>query len=112
MSSKTKLVLESMVIAAVLTTVDIAVSFLVLLFDATLSILSIVSTVLFTEFAIMLVIGGCMMAREPLDDDKKYDSEGNPVTAWKMTLIGRKILLGALFVFAFSFLFYAIDLVI
>ncbi len=112
MSYRSRLVLESMAVASLVTVVSIVIGFLGFLFNPSYNMLSTATAILFAVFAIMLIIGACMMAREPLDDEKKYDAEGNPVPAWKITLIGRKILLSGVFIFIFSLLFFALDLII
>lgn len=97
-----------MAIATVLAVIDIAGSLVVLIFNPSSSIFGNTAALLFIEFASMLVLGGCMMAREPLDDDKKYDKKGSPVSSWRIALMGRRILLGGLFAFVFSVLFSTI----
>lgn len=112
LSYRTRLVFESMTIASLLALVDIIIGFISYLINPSFGMLSTTSTFLFIEFALMLIVGGCMMAREPLEDEKKFAPDGNPVVGWRMTLIGRKILLGGAFAFLFSLLFFALDLIL
>ena len=112
MSYRSRLVLESLTAASILAVISIVAGFIGYLVDSGIEMLTTATAILFVAFAIMLILGGCMMAREPLDDAKKYDADGKPVAAWRITLIGRKILLAGVFTFVFSFLFFILDFVI
>ena len=63
------------------------------------------------EFGGMLIIGACLMARQPLDDEKRFDEDGNPTSSWKYAIIGKKILLASVFLLAFTGLFIILGLV-
>ena len=63
------------------------------------------------EFGVMLIIGACLMGRQPLDDEKRYDEDGNPTRSWKYAIIGKKILLASVFLLAFTGLFIILGLV-
>ncbi|MBS3795412.1 MAG: hypothetical protein KGY80_10965 [Candidatus Thorarchaeota archaeon] len=68
-----------------------------------------ISNLLLLEFGIMLLIGGCLMGRQPLHDGDRYDSEGKPVDSWRRALIGRKALIASLFVLLLAGVFYLLD---
>ena len=57
------------------------------------------------EFGVMLILGACLMSRQPLDDEKRYDADGNPTKSWRFALLGKNILLASFFLLAFSGLF-------
>jgi hypothetical protein len=59
------------------------------------------------EFGVLLVLGACMMSRQPLDDDKRYDDDGNPTKTWYYALIGQKVILISLFLLPYLGLFWA-----
>ncbi|GAH26434.1 unnamed protein product [marine sediment metagenome] len=63
------------------------------------------------EFGVMLIIGACLMGRQPLEDEKRYDEDGNPTKSWKYAIIGKKILLSSVFLLAFTGLFFILGLV-
>ncbi len=105
MSSKKQFILGTMTLASVLAGLDILLAFLLLVAFGNVSIFYTASNFLFAEFAGMLIIGGCLMARQPLEDSKRYDDTGNPVKSWRGALMGRKLLGASLFVLVLSGLF-------
>ena len=105
MAEKSRFLFEIMAIAVIFAVIDILIAFLTLVVLGDVSVFYIVSNLLFLEFAVMLVVGGCLMARQPLEDDKRYDDDGNPVTAWRVALLGRKILGASVFTIILSILF-------
>jgi len=56
----------------------------------------------FLELGLLLIVGGCMMSRQPLENKGRYNEDGNVTTAWKMALIGRQMLLTALILFLYA----------
>jgi hypothetical protein len=58
-------------------------------------------------FGVFLIIGACLMSRQPLEDDKRYDEEGKPTKTWYYALLGQKILLISLFMLVYVGLFWA-----
>ena len=94
-----------MTLASVLAVLDILLALLLLMAFGNVSVFYTASNFLFTEFAGMLIIGGCLMARQPLEDSKRYDDNGNLVMSWRVALIGRKLLGASLFVLVLSGLF-------
>jgi hypothetical protein len=94
-----------MALASVLAVLDILLALLLLVAFGNVSVFYTASNFLFTEFAGMLIIGGCLMAREPLEDSKRYDDTGNPVKSLRAALMGRKLLVASLFVLVLSGLF-------
>jgi len=92
--------------ASVLVAVDAGIALAALFAGATQNVFFTVADLTVIEFAVMLMVGGCMMARQPLNDEARYDEDGTPVLAWRAALFGRGLLLtgvltlvlGALFV--------------
>ena len=64
----------------------------------------------FLEMGIFLIIGGCMMSRQPLKDEDRYDKEGNPKSTWKIAMIGRQFLFASMFLFIYAALMAIISL--
>ncbi|MCJ7818079.1 MAG: hypothetical protein MUP60_04450 [Candidatus Thorarchaeota archaeon] len=56
----------------------------------------------FLEMGILLMIGGCLMSRQPLKDDDRHTEDGSPTSAWKMALIGRQIIFTGFFLFLYA----------
>jgi hypothetical protein len=54
------------------------------------------------ELGLMLVAGGCLMSRQPLQESGRYNEDGTATSAWKMAVIGRRLLLGALILLLYS----------
>ena len=63
------------------------------------------------EFGVLLIIGACLMARQPLEDEKRYDEEGNPTKSWQLAIIGKKVLLASFFLLAFTGVFFLLGLI-
>jgi len=73
------------------------------------SLFVLVSNVLVIEFGAMLILGGCLMARQPLVDELRYDNAGKPTKAWRLAVQGRQILLSSIFVLLFALLFVLVE---
>ena len=56
----------------------------------------------FLELGLLLVLGSCLMSRQPLDNKDRYTDDGNHTPSWRIALIGRQMLIAALFLFLFS----------
>lgn len=56
----------------------------------------------FIEIGVLLVVGGCLMARQPLDTEDRYTSDGTPTSGWRIALIGRRLLIAAVLLFPFA----------
>lgn len=69
------------------------------------SVLYAVSNFLVLEFAVLLILGGCLMARQPLEDKGRFDASGKPSMSWRMAIYGRELLTTSVFVLVFSLLF-------
>ena len=66
----------------------------------------------FLEIGIFLILGGLMMSRQPLKDEDRYDSEGNPTNTWRLAMIGRQLLFASLFLFIYAALLAIISIYI
>ncbi len=56
----------------------------------------------FLEVGVLLIGGGCMMARQPLENKDRYTEDGNITTAWKIARIGRQMLLASVILFLYA----------
>ena len=112
MKERAHLLLKAMTISSLIAVFDIII-------ELTLSVLTLtafsffdVATILIPEFGVLLIVGSCLMARDPLEDERRYHEDGSPVRAWKYTLIGREVLLVAALLFILMVLFTLLGYVI
>ena len=110
MSSRSKLLLETWIIASLLAFTNAIVALVIHISTATVFDFFTAANLMIPEFGIMLILGACLMSRQPLDDEKRFDADGNPTKSWRYALIGKKILLTAVFLLAFSGIFYLLGL--
>lgn len=103
---------KGLMYSTVLMTINLGVGFVVTLILQELLMSYIATSLAFIELAIMLIFGGCLMARQPLDEKERYDSEGNPTKEWKMARLGRKFLLAAIILFLYVIVLGPISLYI
>ena len=110
MSSRSKLLLETWIIASLLAFINAIVALVIHISTATVFDFFTAANLMIPEFGIMLILGACLMSRQPLDDEKRFDADGNQTKSWRYALIGKKILLTAVFLLAFSGFFYLLGL--
>ncbi len=94
-----------MTISSLITVIDIIIAFTFSMLTLTAFSFFDVATILIPEFGVLLIVGSCMMARDPLEDERRHNADGSPVRAWKYTLIGREVLLVAAVLFVLMILF-------
>ena len=92
---------KGLLLATILMCVDLAIGFVsTILFQVLLTAVT-VGTWGFIELGVLLIVGGCLMSRQPLENSARYDKDGEPTTAWKMARIGRQLLFAAVFIFIY-----------
>ena len=111
MSGRSKLLFETWIISSILAFINIIIAIIIHLAFVTNFDFFTAANLMIPEFGVMLIVGSCLMSRQPLDNEKRFDAEGNPTRSWKYALLGKKILLAAVFLLAFSGLFYLLGLV-
>ncbi|TFG33157.1 hypothetical protein EU527_08675 [Candidatus Thorarchaeota archaeon] len=111
MRDLSKLLFETWIISSTLALINIIVALAIHITTGTNFDFFTPSNLMIPEFGVMLVLGACLMSRQPLDDAKRYDSEGNPTKSWRYALLGKKIILASFFLLAFIGLFYLLGLV-
>jgi len=94
--------LEALAYASLILVLDLLVALVSFFVNPTVWVLYSASNFAILEFAILLILGGCLAAREPLDDQKKTDENGKPTKSWKAALLGRKMLATALFLLMYG----------
>jgi hypothetical protein len=105
LTSKYLLLIEAMAMASTLVVIDLILGLILSVSSGTGSVLHHASNLLVLEFGIMLIVGGCLMSRQPLEDKKRYDESGKPTASWRAAMMGRRILTSSMFVLMFSILF-------
>lgn len=109
MHGRYQFVFEAIAVSSVIVVVDLLLGFILLFAFAGVSVFLIVSNALTVEFGGMLIVGGCLMARQPLVDEQRYDSSGKPTTAWRHAVVGRQVLVSSVFVLLFAILFALLE---
>ena len=109
--SRTKLLLETWILASVLAFINFILALAFHIATVTNFDFFTAANFMIPEFGGMLIIGACLMSRQPLEDKKRFDSEGNPNKSWKFAILGKKILLASVFLLAFSGLFFILGIV-
>ena len=73
--------------------------------------LYVVGVLSFLGTGILLFLGGCLFSRQPLEDSKRYDAEGNPSPAWRRALLGLSLMIASVFLFLYGLLFTLVAIV-
>jgi len=110
MNDLSKLLFETWIISSMLALINLIVALAIHMITATYFDFFTASNLMLPEFGVMLLLGACLMSRQPLDETKRYDSEGNATRSWRYTLLGKKTLLASIFLLAFGGLFYLLGL--
>ncbi len=110
MSNISRLLLETWIISSMLAFINAILALIIHMATGTNFDFFTAANLMIPEFGLMLILGACLMSRQPLDDDKRYDSSGNPTRSWRYALLGKKILLASIFLLAFSGLFYLLGI--
>jgi hypothetical protein len=111
MSSRSKTLLETWIIVSLLAFTNVIVALTIHLFTATPFDFFTAANLMVPEFGTMLLLGACLMSRQPLDDEKRFDKEGNPTKSWRYALLGKRIFLASFLLLAFTGLLYILGLV-
>ena len=96
-------ILEPFIIASMITMIDLIIAMITTMTDPTVSLFFTVSAYLILEFGVMLILGTCFMARQPLEVEKRFDEYGSPVRSWIWAMRGKKVLFASIFVLIFAF---------
>lgn len=110
MGDRSKLLLETWIIASLLAFINVIIALTIHIFTVTTFDFFTAANLMIPEFGVMLIVGACLMSRQPLDDEKRHDADGNPTKSWRYALLGKKILLTSVLLLAFSGLLYFLGL--
>ncbi len=101
--------LRPLALSSLLAIIDLALVLPVFFLIGPFMVLGLASNLLFVEFGGSLVIGGCLMARQPLEDEKRYNDQGEAVASWRWALRGRLLMVVAIFLLLYAALFGSIS---
>lgn len=110
MSLSIQSILKPFVIACIIVLFNLLLVTIIVFLDPAVSLLLTTSAYLFLEFGIMLILGACLMSRQPLEADKRFDEKGLPVRTWVWAMHGRKVLVASFFVLVFAILISGLDM--
>ncbi|MGY5857945.1 MAG: hypothetical protein RTU63_01150 [Candidatus Thorarchaeota archaeon] len=100
---------RGVIVATALMMVNLFIGFIATIMYATPLTATTSASIAFLEIGFFLIVGGCMMSRQPLKDEDRFDKEGVPTSAWKLALIGRQMLFAGVFLFAFAVIIVTIS---
>lgn len=97
--------LKPLALSSLVAVINLALVLPVFFLTGPFQVFGVASNLLFLEFGGSLVIGGCLMARQPLEDEKRYNEQGEAVASWRWALRGRLVLVMAVFLLVYAALF-------
>ena len=112
MSETHRFIAEVMAITAFIIVINLVGVFIFAVFNQSAFSLTLVSNLLFFELAFLFVVGGCLMSRQPLDEEKRYDENDNPVITWKLAIWGKRIIMIAVLLLVFTIAFALSDILL
>ena len=110
MSSRLRLLLETWILASLLAFINIIIALTIHISTSTNFDWFTAANFMIPEFGVMLILGACLMSRQPLDDEKRYDEGGNPTKSWQYAIYGKKVFIVSVFLLAFTGLFYILGI--
>lgn len=93
---------RGMIFATGIMIINLLIGFIATIFLASPMTGSFSAGSAFLEMGVLLMIGGCLMSRQPLKDEDRYSDDGSPTSAWKMALFGRQIIFTSVFLFLYA----------
>jgi 1,4-dihydroxy-2-naphthoate octaprenyltransferase len=103
---------RGVIVATGLMIVNLFIGFIITIMTAILSTASTSASIAFLEIGCFLIFGGCMMSRQPLKDEDRFDETGQPTSAWRTARFGRQMLFAAVFLFAYTIIVVTISVFI
>ena len=91
---------RGVIVATAFMMVNLIIGFIATIVYAAPLTASTSASLAFLEIGFFLIVGGCMMSRQPLKDEDRFDKDGLPKSAWRLALIGRQMLFAGVFLFA------------
>lgn len=97
---------ESLTVASWIIIMDFLVAITLLFIVGAYNIFFWVSTFMFFEFGMLLIVGSCFLSRQPLKDSKRFNENGDATFSWRLALIGKKLLCASIFLLVLSLIIY------
>ncbi|MFW9808674.1 MAG: hypothetical protein ACFFE6_04745 [Candidatus Thorarchaeota archaeon] len=92
---------RGLLLATVLMTINLGIGLIATIILQELYMSMIASGGAFLEIAILLIVGACLMSRQPLHNKDRYNADGSASSAWRLTLYGRQMLFAAAILFLY-----------
>ena len=92
---------RGLLLATALMSVNLIAGFLITIISQSLQVSMIAGSWGFLELGGLLIVGGCLASRQPLENSRRYTEDGEPTSAWRMALIGRQLLFAAVMLFLY-----------
>ena len=70
----------------------------------------LVGILTFLGTGLLLLLGGCLFSRQPLDNETRYDIDGTPVPSWRRALLGLRLMMTSIFLFLYGVVFTFLSL--
>ena len=93
---------RGMLIATGLMIINMVVGFIATLVLATPMLGLVSGGGAFLEMGLFLILGGCMMSRQPLKDEARHNEDGSPTSIWKVAILGKQIVIAGFLLFIFA----------
>jgi hypothetical protein len=110
MTSRLRFLFETWILASLLAFINLIIAMTIHISTGTNFDWFTASNFMIPEFGIMLILGSVLMSRQPLDDDKRFDVQGNPTKSWQYAIYGRKVFVVSFFLLAFTGMFYLLGI--
>ncbi len=93
---------RGLLIATFYTTILVALGLVTTIALQTPSFTMVVGAGSFLGSGVALLVGACLMSRQPLRDEDRLNPDGSHTPSWRMAVIGRQLLIGALIVLLYG----------
>lgn len=92
---------RGLLLATCLMSINLVIGFAVTITTQRLQTSAIAGDGGFIEFGVLMIVGGCLMSRQPLHDSGRYTKDGEPTSAWRMARIGKQLLYAGVILFVY-----------
>lgn len=95
---------RAILLASALMSLNLLVGFISSIVSNAILMSTIAAAAAFLEFGILLILGSCLLSRQPLENRDRYNEDGSHTTSYRVSLIGKQMLIAAIFLFLYSIL--------
>ena len=93
---------RGLLVATLYTTLLVALGLIATLILQAPAFSNTVSAGSFLGSGISLLVGACLMSRQPLRDEDRLKPDGSHTFSWRMALIGKQLMIAALFILLYG----------